>query len=273
MPKYYLLDENKNLVEGYDKEGFLALLEQAIEDGDLENIDADSAFVSKFKSLLNGTTHHLEFVTQAQYNQLVEDEEVQPNTYYFITDDQSVEDLEEQIEEYEQHVSNLENGLQDGSIVAKNAENATNATNAENATNATNAENATNATKTSFSNATTRMIALSTFFDEWQLEDNYGYYHLYYVTSSTYGSEMINLGVVYLNFNGTIDTINVSAIQPYWVGSATKPSFRHFVFIFVIKGLNKVLPMIFFQEPSSSTYSDDLVGTSNGGYFYYKRIK
>lgn len=94
MPKYYLLDENKNLVEGFDKEGFLALLEQAIEEGSLENIDENSAVASKIRSILNGTTHNIEFVTQAQYNQLVSDEELVPNTYYFITDDTTAEGLE-----------------------------------------------------------------------------------------------------------------------------------------------------------------------------------
>lgn len=105
MPKYYLLDENKNLVEGFDKEGFLALLEQAIEDGSLENIDENSAVASKIKSLLNGTTHNIEFVTEAQYNQLVIDEELVPNTYYFITDDTTLEDLL-------QLLSNIINGNQ-----------------------------------------------------------------------------------------------------------------------------------------------------------------
>lgn len=93
MPKYYLLDENKNLVEGFDKEGFLALLEQAIEQGSLENIDENSAVASKLRSVLNGTTHHIEFVTQAQYNQLVADEELVVNTWYFIIDDTSYDDL------------------------------------------------------------------------------------------------------------------------------------------------------------------------------------
>ena len=97
MPKYYLLDENKNLVEGFDREGFLAVLEQAIEDGSLANIDPNSAFATKIKSLFNGTTHNIEFVTQAQYNQIVADGGLVPNAYYFITDDTTAEDLEAHI--------------------------------------------------------------------------------------------------------------------------------------------------------------------------------
>lgn len=99
MPKYYLLDENKNLVEGFDKEGFLAILQQAIEQGSLENIDEDSAVASKLRSVLNGTAHHIEFVTQAQYNELESEGELVENTYYFIIDDPSFENFEREFEE------------------------------------------------------------------------------------------------------------------------------------------------------------------------------
>lgn len=109
MPKYYLLDENKNLVEGFDKEGFLALLEQAIDQGSLENIDEDSAVASKIRSVLNGTTHHIEFVTQAQFNQLEAEGKLVANTYYFITDDTTAEDLEGAIETLQEDLEEEKN--------------------------------------------------------------------------------------------------------------------------------------------------------------------
>lgn len=112
--KYYLLDENKNLIEGFDKEGFLALLEQAIEQGTLENIDEDSAVASKIRSVLNGTTHHIEFITQAQYNQLVADEELVANTWYFITDDTSYDELLEQVGVLQDKCDELEEHVQTG---------------------------------------------------------------------------------------------------------------------------------------------------------------
>lgn len=111
--KYYLLDENKNLVEGFDKEGFLALLEQAIEEGSLDNIDEDSAVASKIRSVLNGTTHHLEFVTQAQYNQLEADGELVANTYYFITDDTSYEDIDHLLKTHTNTLEDHEEKLTD----------------------------------------------------------------------------------------------------------------------------------------------------------------
>lgn len=110
-PKYYLLDENKNLIEGFDKEGFLGLLEQAIEQGTLENIDEDSAVASKLRSALNGSTHHIEFLTQAEFNQLVAQGELQGLTYYFITDDTTAEGLEASIDELKAQIETLNNQI------------------------------------------------------------------------------------------------------------------------------------------------------------------
>lgn len=91
---YYVLDENKNLVQSFDREGFLAILEQAIEQGTLENIDEDSAVASKLRSNINGTAHYIEFVTAAQYSELEAQGALVLGTYYFIIDDTTEEDLE-----------------------------------------------------------------------------------------------------------------------------------------------------------------------------------
>ena len=47
---------------------------------------------------MNGTTHHIEFVTQAQYNQLEQEQQLVAGTYYFITDDETAEEFAEAIE-------------------------------------------------------------------------------------------------------------------------------------------------------------------------------
>lgn len=111
MPKYYLLDENKNLVE-------------------VVNIE-DNLFrtrLEKIHSEVNDTDHNIEFVTQAQYNQLVASGQLVGNTYYFITDDTTAEDLEDAIQ-----------GIIDGTTAVGHASLADNATNASN-TDFTNAE-------------------------------------------------------------------------------------------------------------------------------------
>lgn len=110
---FFVLDENKNLVEAFDKEGFLALLQQVIDAGSLEGIDPESAVASKLRSIVNGTAHNLEFVTQAQYNQLFNDGDLVENTYYFITDDETIEDYDEAIQQLQSYVSNLDSALLD----------------------------------------------------------------------------------------------------------------------------------------------------------------
>lgn len=91
MPKYYLLDENKNLVE-------------------VVNIE-DNLFRTRLEKLhsdINNSDHSIEFVTQAQFNQLEAQGELVANTYYFITDDTSEEDLENSITQLDERLSNQE---------------------------------------------------------------------------------------------------------------------------------------------------------------------
>ena len=110
--KYFVLDENKNVHEAYTKEDVLALLEQAIEDGDLSHIEEDSAFVTKIKSLISGGTYHIDFCTQAKYNELKAQGQLIANCYYFITDDNSLSNLEETVEEMQGDIDDLETNLQ-----------------------------------------------------------------------------------------------------------------------------------------------------------------
>lgn len=105
---FYVLDENKNLVLSFDAEGFLAILQQAIADQSLANIDPDSAVASKLRSVINGTTHHIEFITAAEYSDLENRGLLVAGTYYFITDDTTEEDLEEAIGGLISRVGSLE---------------------------------------------------------------------------------------------------------------------------------------------------------------------
>ena len=102
---YYLLDENKNLVEVIDIEANLF-----------------RTILAKIKSELTGQESTIEFVTQAQYNQLEEQGRLVGNCYYFITDDTTAEDLEDSID-----------GIMDGTNPPPNAEEADTATNSKNA--------------------------------------------------------------------------------------------------------------------------------------------
>lgn len=118
---FYVLDENNNKVEAFDKEGVLSLLEQAIQEGTLQNILADSGFISKIKCCVSGITNKIAFVSQTTYNQLKADELLIPNAWYFITDDTTAEDINEQLEllnnwfsELSSRVVSLENNFTNG---------------------------------------------------------------------------------------------------------------------------------------------------------------
>lgn len=91
---FYVLDENHNLVEAYDKEGVLAVLAQAIANGSLDSVVADSAFVTQLKCCVGGVSHKMAFVTQAKYNELKESDGLLDNCMYYITDDTKDADMD-----------------------------------------------------------------------------------------------------------------------------------------------------------------------------------
>lgn len=110
---FYVLDENHNLIEAYDKEGVLAVLEQAIANGSLSGISADAGFVSKLKCCVGGATHPIAFVTQAKYNELQASGNLINNCIYYITDDTSAEDLDKALEELTAKVDALTQSMED----------------------------------------------------------------------------------------------------------------------------------------------------------------
>lgn len=108
----YVIDENNNKKEAFDKEETLAALEKAIEDGSLAGITADSAFVSKLKCCVSGVTNQVAFVTQAKYNEMEAAGLLTPNTLYFITDDTTADDLENRYAEAKQGIDDAERHIE-----------------------------------------------------------------------------------------------------------------------------------------------------------------
>ena len=104
---FYVLDENNNKVEALDKEGVLAAIEQAIADGSLAGLVADAAFITKLKCCVSGTTYKIAFTTQAYYNELVAAGTVEENTYYYIIDDTSAEEIDQALKD----INNTINGI------------------------------------------------------------------------------------------------------------------------------------------------------------------
>lgn len=111
MSKFYVLDENNNKVEAYDKEGVLAVLAQAIADGSLENIVADAAFINKVRCCVSGSTYNIAFVTQAKYNELVIAGELLKDTFYYILDDTTCDNIDENFIKLNNYINDLINQI------------------------------------------------------------------------------------------------------------------------------------------------------------------
>lgn len=117
---FFVIDENHNLIEAYDKEGVLAVLAQAIKDGSLSGISEDAGFVSKLKCCVGGDTHKTAFVTQAKYNELKKSGSILENCIYFITDDTTEEDLDAQLDAINERLNTVEDAQANG-VVRANA--------------------------------------------------------------------------------------------------------------------------------------------------------
>lgn len=108
---FYVLDENNNKVEAYDKEGVLAVLEQAIENGSLEQITANSAFVTKLKCCVGGGTYKMAFITQEKYNELKTNSQLSSDTIYWITDDTTCEEINNALTSINNNITSINNRL------------------------------------------------------------------------------------------------------------------------------------------------------------------
>ena len=104
---YYVLDENNNKVEAFDKEGVLNALETAIANGSLESLVADAGFISKLKCCVSGQTNNIAFVTQAKYNELCATNGLLSNCLYIITDETTSEDINAKLAEFEKYLNGV----------------------------------------------------------------------------------------------------------------------------------------------------------------------
>lgn len=99
----YLHDEKNNRIEGMSKEEIYALLADAIEQGELP-VAQNTAFVTMFKSIVDGKAYKMAFCTQAQYNALKAAGELVVDALYIVTDDTTYSDLIEYIATLEDQI-------------------------------------------------------------------------------------------------------------------------------------------------------------------------
>jgi len=84
--KLYVLDDNNNKIE--------------------VTTEVLTALVEQIKCCVSGTPFKLAFVTQAKYNELKATGQETINTLYFITDDSTAEDIDEQLEKLKDILNN-----------------------------------------------------------------------------------------------------------------------------------------------------------------------
>lgn len=118
----YVLDGKGNRINGLSKEEVLSIIQQAIDKGDLSEIDKDSAFVSKLKCCVSGGTFSIAFTTQAKYNELKANNQLVVNCIYFITDDETEANIEASIESLNTDMGDVKKrldalGFKQGSVV------------------------------------------------------------------------------------------------------------------------------------------------------------
>lgn len=108
---HFVIDENNNKVTAYSAEEVLSVLAQAIADGSLANIVASAAFIDKIKCCVSGETNKIAFVTQAKYNELEAAGTIEENVLYEITDDTTVEDINQALTNINESITSLDKRL------------------------------------------------------------------------------------------------------------------------------------------------------------------
>lgn len=108
---FYVLDENNNKIEAFDKEGVVAAIEEAAKNGTLESLVADTGFIKKLKCCVTGGTSQVAFVTMAKYNELKALGLLIENTAYFITDDNTFDHINETVIQINKNLNGILQGV------------------------------------------------------------------------------------------------------------------------------------------------------------------
>lgn len=98
--KYYVRSKCGVLAESMTKEQILTAIEQAVESHEIA--DVDTGFVTKIKEANKGIGLKFWIGSQADYNAL---ENVDDNTFYIISDDTNLEDLQAEIENLQTQIN------------------------------------------------------------------------------------------------------------------------------------------------------------------------
>lgn len=127
-PTVYVICDQNCKFEGMTKEQILTAIMQAVEGGEIKDVDA--GFITTIKTI-NGTPLKFFVGEQAEYNALTAEE--RKNLFAIITNDTTKEGLFNTIEALQTDFESVRDGLADGKFVVMKAENAKEADKADKA--------------------------------------------------------------------------------------------------------------------------------------------
>lgn len=104
---FYVIGDGNNLYEGMTKEQILAAITQAVESHTIS--DVDTGFVTKVKEQNKNKQLQLWVGTEAEYNAIATKDQ---NTLYIKTDDSTLENLEQQYDEFSGDIQGLTEDIQ-----------------------------------------------------------------------------------------------------------------------------------------------------------------
>jgi polyhydroxyalkanoate synthesis regulator phasin len=110
---HYIHDDLNNRIEGLSKEEIYALIDEVIASGELPT-EAQTAFVTALKSIVDGKPYKIGFCTQAEYNELEAQGELQEDALYIITDDATAQDIEQEIATINARLDDIEERITTG---------------------------------------------------------------------------------------------------------------------------------------------------------------
>lgn len=105
--KHIIDDADKNKYEAFTKEEVLEVIQEAISSGELP--DEINGLVLRFKNPVDNQSYKIAFCTQAKYNELESGGQLEANCIYYITDDTTLEDLEDAIDDLNDRCDSINN--------------------------------------------------------------------------------------------------------------------------------------------------------------------
>ena len=107
--KHLFDDSDKNKYEGYTKQEVLEVIQEAISSGELP--EEINGLVLTFKNPIDNQGYKIAFCTQSKYNELKAAGTLEANCIYFITDDTTFEEFENELDQIDKDINDVNSGL------------------------------------------------------------------------------------------------------------------------------------------------------------------